>query len=160
MNEGPRQIAAIMLAAGEGTRMKSDRHNVLHPIAGRAMIDHLLDSVGQLQPARTVVVVGQGREQLKAHLGGRAEVVVQDPQLGTAQAVQQAESMLAGFDGVALVLYADGRTTSEVARAMNVQYETAKTYLRRVREKYGKVGRPTSSRADLIRRAAEDGYLT
>jgi len=60
----------------------------------------------------------------------------------------------------ALVLYADGRTTSEVARAMNVQYETAKTYLRRVREKYGKAGRPTSSRADLIRRAAEDGYLT
>jgi hypothetical protein len=43
---------------------------------------------------------------------------------------------------------------------MNVQYETAKTYLRRVREKYGKVGRPTSSRSDLIRRAAEDGYLT
>jgi DNA-binding NarL/FixJ family response regulator len=60
----------------------------------------------------------------------------------------------------ALVLYADGRTTSEVAQAMNVQYETAKTYLRRVREKYGKAGRPTSSRADLIRRAAEDGYLT
>ncbi|WP_158862540.1 response regulator transcription factor [Leifsonia sp. AG29] len=60
----------------------------------------------------------------------------------------------------ALVLYADGRTTAEVAREMNVQYETAKTYLRRVREKYGRVGRPTSSRADLIRRAAEDGYLT
>jgi DNA-binding NarL/FixJ family response regulator len=60
----------------------------------------------------------------------------------------------------ALTLYADGRTTTEVAREMNVQYETAKTYLRRVREKYGKVGRPTSSRADLIRRAAEDGYLT
>lgn len=60
----------------------------------------------------------------------------------------------------ALTLYADGRTTSEVAKAMNVQYETAKTYLRRVREKYGKAGRPTSSRADLIRRAAEDGYLT
>src|SRR4051795_7012816 len=60
----------------------------------------------------------------------------------------------------ALVLYADGRTTSEVARAMNVQYETAKTYLRRVREKYGKAGRPTSSRADLIRRAAEDGDPT
>ncbi|WP_223227689.1 response regulator transcription factor [Leifsonia xyli] len=60
----------------------------------------------------------------------------------------------------ALLLYADGRTTSEVAQAMSVQYETAKTYLRRVREKYGKAGRPTSSRADLIRRAAEDGYLT
>lgn len=60
----------------------------------------------------------------------------------------------------ALILYADGRTTTEVAQAMSVQYETAKTYLRRVREKYGKAGRPTSSRADLIRRAAEDGYLT
>lgn len=60
----------------------------------------------------------------------------------------------------ALLLYADGRTTAEVAEIMNVQYETAKTFLRRVREKYGRVGRPTSSRGDLIRRAAEDGYLT
>lgn len=59
----------------------------------------------------------------------------------------------------ALRLYADGWTTSEVAEMMNVKYETAKTYLRRVREKYGKVGRPTSTRADLTRRAAEDGYL-
>lgn len=59
----------------------------------------------------------------------------------------------------ALRLYADGWTTSEVAAMMNVKYETAKTYLRRVREKYGKVGRPTSTRSDLTRRAAEDGYL-
>jgi DNA-binding NarL/FixJ family response regulator len=60
----------------------------------------------------------------------------------------------------ALTLYADGHTMGEVAALMGVRYETAKTYLRRVREKYGKVGRVTSSRADLIRRAAEDGYLT
>jgi DNA-binding NarL/FixJ family response regulator len=60
----------------------------------------------------------------------------------------------------ALTLYADGHTVSEVASLMGVRYETAKTYLRRIREKYGKAGRPTSSRADLIRRAAEDGYLT
>ncbi|KQV06140.1 response regulator transcription factor [Leifsonia sp. Root112D2] len=59
----------------------------------------------------------------------------------------------------ALKLYADGWTTAEVAAMMNVKYETAKTYLRRVREKYGKAGRPTSSRSDLTRRAAEDGYL-
>ncbi|MDQ1582635.1 MAG: hypothetical protein QOF36_689 [Microbacteriaceae bacterium] len=59
----------------------------------------------------------------------------------------------------ALSLYVNGRTTGEVATEMNVQYETAKTYLRRVREKYGRVGRPTSTRADLVRRAAEDGYL-
>lgn len=59
----------------------------------------------------------------------------------------------------ALMLYAGGMTTKEVAVAMNVKYETAKTYLRRVREKYGKASRPTSTRSDLTRRAAEDGYL-
>ena len=59
----------------------------------------------------------------------------------------------------ALRLYASGRSTQEVAVEMRVQFETAKTYLRRVREKYGKVGRPASRRADLIERATEDGYL-
>lgn len=59
----------------------------------------------------------------------------------------------------ALRLYVSGSSTPEVAAAMNVQFETAKTYLRRVRQKYAKVGRPASRRAELIRRAAEDGYL-
>lgn len=59
----------------------------------------------------------------------------------------------------ALKLYVAGHSTSEVASLMNVQYETAKTYLRRVREKYAKANRPASRKADLIRRAAEDGYL-
>ena len=59
----------------------------------------------------------------------------------------------------ALRLYVTGLSTSEVAAAMHVQYETAKTYLRRVREKYAKVGRPASKKAELIIRAAEDGYL-
>jgi len=72
---------------------------------------------------------------------------------------ESARPRLSDGERQALVLYADGRTTSEVARAMNVQYETAKTYLRRVREKYAKVGRPASKKADLIRRAAEDGFL-
>lgn len=59
----------------------------------------------------------------------------------------------------ALMLYVTGLSTMEVAEGMNVQYETAKTYLRRVREKYAKANRPASKKADLIRRAAEDGYL-
>lgn len=59
----------------------------------------------------------------------------------------------------AFKLYVSGLSTLEVAHQMNVQYETAKTYLRRVREKYAKVNRPASKKADLIRRAAEDGYL-
>lgn len=60
----------------------------------------------------------------------------------------------------ALLLYCRGLATKEVAQAMNVQFETAKTYLRRVREKYARAGRTASRRADLVRRAAEDGYLT
>ncbi len=59
----------------------------------------------------------------------------------------------------AFKLYVSGLSTSEVAREMNVQYETAKTYLRRVREKYAKANRPAGKKAELIRRAAEDGYL-
>ncbi len=59
----------------------------------------------------------------------------------------------------ALVLYVSGYSTAAVAKEMNVKYETAKTYLRRVREKYARAGRPASTKTDLIRRAAEDGHL-
>lgn len=102
-----RPLAAIILAAGKGTRMKSARHKVLHPIAGRPMIEHLLASLQELSPARTIVVVGDGRDQIEQQLGDRAELVVQEPQLGTGHAVQQAEAALAGFEGDVLVLYAD-----------------------------------------------------
>ena len=102
-----RPIAAIVLAAGKGTRMKSTRHKVLHEIAGKAMIDHLLASVEELAPERTVAVVGEAREQLHEALGERVLFAVQDPQLGTGHAVQQAAEALAGFDGDVLVLYGD-----------------------------------------------------
>jgi bifunctional UDP-N-acetylglucosamine pyrophosphorylase/glucosamine-1-phosphate N-acetyltransferase len=111
MTESPatpaRPIAAVILAAGKGTRMKSSRHKVLHAIAGRPMIEHLLASLAELAPERTVVVVGDGREQLEQQLAGRVELVVQEPQLGTGHAVQQAEVALKGFEGDVLVLYAD-----------------------------------------------------
>ena len=87
--------------------MKSSRHKVLHPIAGRPMIEHLLAALAELSPERTVVVVGDGRGQLEAQLGGRAALVVQEPQLGTGHAVLQAREALAGFEGDVLVLYAD-----------------------------------------------------
>ncbi|MGR4892102.1 bifunctional UDP-N-acetylglucosamine diphosphorylase/glucosamine-1-phosphate N-acetyltransferase GlmU [Sphingopyxis sp. LARHCG72] len=101
------KIAAIVLAAGKGTRMKSDLHKVLHPIAGRPMLLHLMASVDELSPAKKVVVVGDKADQLEAALGGTAELAVQDPQLGTGHAVQQAEGALAGFDGDVLILYGD-----------------------------------------------------
>ena len=100
-------LAIIVLAAGKGTRMKSNLHKVLHPIAGQPMLDHLLASAAELEPARQVVVVGSGREQLEAALGSRAAIAVQEPQEGTGHAVQQAETALAGFSGDVLILYGD-----------------------------------------------------
>lgn len=100
-------IAAVILAAGKGTRMKSDLHKVLHPIAGRPMLLHLMASVDALRPAKKVVVVGDKADQLEAALAGSADLAVQDPQLGTGHAVQQAEGALTGFDGDVLILYGD-----------------------------------------------------
>jgi bifunctional UDP-N-acetylglucosamine pyrophosphorylase/glucosamine-1-phosphate N-acetyltransferase len=88
--------------------MKSDLHKVLHPIAGRPMLEHLLASVDELGPAHTVVVVGSGREQVELLVAAHGGVVVvQEPQQGTAHAVRQAEGALAGFDGDILILYGD-----------------------------------------------------
>ncbi len=100
-------IAAIILAAGKGTRMKSDLHKVLHPIAGRPMLLHLMASVDALAPAKTGVVGGDKADQIEAALADSAELAVQDPQLGTGHAVQQAETALAAFDGDVLILYGD-----------------------------------------------------
>jgi bifunctional UDP-N-acetylglucosamine pyrophosphorylase/glucosamine-1-phosphate N-acetyltransferase len=100
-------LALVILAAGKGTRMKSDMHKVLHPIAGRPMIEHLLASAGDLDAERLVVIAGHGRDQLEAALGDRATIAVQEPQLGTGHAVLQARAALADFSGDVLVLYAD-----------------------------------------------------
>lgn len=100
-------LAIVILAAGKGTRMKSDLHKVLHPIAGRPMLMHLMDTASRLSPDRQVVVVGSGRDQLEAALGGKAQIAVQEPQHGTGHAVQQAEGALAGFSGDVLILYGD-----------------------------------------------------
>lgn len=101
-------LAVVILAAGQGTRMKSALHKVLHPIAGRPMLLHLLASVAELAPARQVVVVGAGREQVEAAVAGRAvAIAVQAEQQGTGHAVAQAKDALAGFSGDVLVLYGD-----------------------------------------------------
>lgn len=104
----PRSIAAIILAAGKGTRMQSDLHKVLHPVAGRPMLLHLVDSVAALAPDRSVVVVGAGRQQVEAAVAPLGIATAhQAQQLGTGHAVAQAEAALDGFDGDVLVLYGD-----------------------------------------------------
>ena len=101
-------FAVIILAAGKGTRMKSALHKVLHPIAGKPMLMHLLDGLAPLSPARTVVVAGDRREQLDEALTGRdVTTALQEPQLGTAHAALQAKSALEGFSGNILVCFGD-----------------------------------------------------
>lgn len=107
MTDPASPLALIVLAAGKGTRMKSALHKVLHPIAGRPMLDHLMASADGLAPERKVVVAGHGRKALEKALDGRATIAVQDPQLGTGHAVQQAAEALRGFTGDVLILYGD-----------------------------------------------------
>ncbi len=88
--------------------MKSLRHKVLHPIAGRPMLLHLLDSLSALSPQHKIVVVGSAREQVEAAVAPfGVTVAVQSPQLGTGHAVLQAQAALAGFDGDILILFGD-----------------------------------------------------
>ena len=103
-----RDYAAVILAAGKGTRMKSDLHKVLHPIAGKPMLFHLLDSFDELSPAHTVVVAGDRHEQLRDAVAGRnVTVALQEPQLGTAHAALMAKDALSGFDGLVMVCFGD-----------------------------------------------------
>lgn len=104
------ETALIILAAGMGTRMNSDLPKVLHEIAGAPMLVHAMRSGMALDPARIVVVAGHGAEQVTAAARDwdeRAEIAVQEDQLGTGHAVAQAAPLLKGFAGDAYVLYGD-----------------------------------------------------
>lgn len=98
---------AVILAAGEGTRMKSKLYKVLHPVCGKSMIRHVVDQTVQLGTDRVVTVVGRGADAVRAELGDSVEYAMQEQQLGTAHAVMQAESLLGAENGITVVLYGD-----------------------------------------------------
>ncbi|MDI9260803.1 bifunctional UDP-N-acetylglucosamine diphosphorylase/glucosamine-1-phosphate N-acetyltransferase GlmU [Alicyclobacillus sendaiensis] len=98
---------AVVLAAGHGTRMKSQTHKVLHPVCGKPMIHHLLDSLREAGMGQVVVVVGQHREQVEASVRGRAQIAVQEKQLGTADAVRAALPLVPSDTETVVVLYGD-----------------------------------------------------
>jgi len=103
-----RRFAVVILAAGQGTRMRSDTHKVLHPIASRPLLLHLLDQVDAVGADKRVVVVGKGRDQVEAAIAGRdVDIAIQAEQKGTGHAVQQAAEALAGYDGPVIILYGD-----------------------------------------------------
>lgn len=100
-------LAVVILAAGEGTRMKSNLSKVLHPLAGRPMVWYSVDTAGQLSADRPVLVVGHGGDAVRRVVGEAVMYVEQAEQLGTGHAVLQARSLLAGRSRAILVCYAD-----------------------------------------------------
>ncbi len=101
-------FATIILAAGKGSRMKSDQPKVMHEVGQAPMIDHVLRSAAEAGAARNIVVVGFGGETVAAHVKDRAETVEQAELNGTGGAALCAQAALADFDGDAIVLYGDG----------------------------------------------------
>ena len=102
-------VAVAILAAGRGTRMKSDLPKVLHTIAGRSLVERVLDSCSLLDLERQIVIVGYEGDQVKQALSNRQQVefVEQTQQLGTGHAVQQVMSALSDYEGDLLVLNGD-----------------------------------------------------
>ncbi len=102
-----RQVAVVVLAAGKGTRMKSTRSKVLHPVAGRSLLGHVLDTATTLDPERVVVVVGPDMEDVAAEAAPHP-TAIQSEQRGTADAVKAARVALADFmTGTVFILYGD-----------------------------------------------------
>ena len=98
---------AIILAAGKGTRMKSDLPKVLHKVAGISMLEHVFRSVNAINPEKTVTVIGHKAELVEQVLAGQTEFVRQTEQLGTGHAVMMAEPVLENLNGQTLVIAGD-----------------------------------------------------
>ncbi|MGA2488748.1 MAG: bifunctional UDP-N-acetylglucosamine diphosphorylase/glucosamine-1-phosphate N-acetyltransferase GlmU [Anaerolineales bacterium] len=101
------KVTAVLLAAGQGTRMKTDLPKVLHPVCGRPMLAYALEVAGSASTEKPVVIIGKDGQALRDFLGEAAQCVLQDPPLGTGHAVQQAEASLRGKTDLVLVTYAD-----------------------------------------------------
>ncbi|MEV8635985.1 bifunctional UDP-N-acetylglucosamine diphosphorylase/glucosamine-1-phosphate N-acetyltransferase GlmU [Streptosporangium sp. NPDC051023] len=106
----PRPAAVIVLAAGEGTRMKSKTPKILHELCGRTLVDHMLTAARGLEPGRLIVVIGHERDRVEAHLSGSspdALAVVQAEQKGTGHAVRVVLEAVGTIEGTVLVTYGD-----------------------------------------------------
>ena len=101
------KVTAVLLAAGQGTRMKSDLPKVLHPLCGRPMLWHVLEALKSAATEKPVVIVGHGAQEVKEYVQDSAECVLQEPRLGTAHAAMQAESLLKNRTDYVIVTYAD-----------------------------------------------------
>lgn len=98
---------AVILAAGQGTRMKSTLYKVLHPVCGKPMVQHVVDQISHLNIQEIVTITGHGAEKVKSQLGEHCHYALQEEQLGTAHAVMQAKDMLEGKEGITIVVCGD-----------------------------------------------------
>ena len=144
----------IVLAAGKGTRMKSERHKVLHPVLGRSMIDHAITSLEKVGIDQIVTVIGYEADSIKTEIGERSLYAMQAEQLGTAHAVMMAKHLLADLEGTTIVTYGDVPLLTEQTLSRLFEYHqagkatltilTAKTdnptgYGRIVRDEFGNI---------------------
>ena len=119
------QRHAIVLAAGKGTRMKSKKYKVLHEVAGKSMIEHVVDNVRQSGVEQLVTIVGHGAESVKATLGNDSLYSFQEEQLGTAHAVKMASEHLEDKQGTTLVVCGDTPLiTQQTLEALITHHET------------------------------------
>jgi bifunctional UDP-N-acetylglucosamine pyrophosphorylase / glucosamine-1-phosphate N-acetyltransferase len=156
-------LHVVILAAGKGTRMKSAQPKVLHPLAGRPLIEHVLRTVDELSAASTILVVGHGAEEVTAALSSwpTLQFVVQSPQLGTGHALLQTRSALTGKTGTVLLLYADvpllrsgtlarlietHQSARAAATVLTAELEDPYGYGRIVRDRSGKIVRIVEER--------------
>lgn len=150
---------AVILAAGQGTRMKSKLYKVLHPVCGKPMVSHVVDEVRSLGLEETVVIIGHGAEKVREQLGDAVTYALQEEQLGTGHAVLQAESFLSGKEGTTIVLCGDTPLiTAETMTALLRHHEAEKaktTVLTATAHDPTGYGRVLRNEAGLVERIVE-----
>ncbi|MGG3625393.1 bifunctional UDP-N-acetylglucosamine diphosphorylase/glucosamine-1-phosphate N-acetyltransferase GlmU [Bacillus gobiensis] len=115
---------AVVLAAGQGTRMKSKLYKVLHPVCGKPMVEHVADEALKLSLSKLVTIVGHGAEEVRKQLGSKSEYALQNEQLGTAHAVKQAKEHLANEKGTTIVICGDTPLiTAETMEALLLEHK-------------------------------------
>jgi len=121
------KIMSIILAAGQGKRMKSKQYKVLHQVCGKPMVGHVLDTIKKANCEETVVVVGFGAEQVQAYIGDQATFVKQEQQLGTGHAVLQAAPILEQQEGITIVICGDTPLvkTETIEKMIELHQQTA-----------------------------------
>ncbi|TCS80166.1 bifunctional UDP-N-acetylglucosamine diphosphorylase/glucosamine-1-phosphate N-acetyltransferase GlmU [Tepidibacillus fermentans] len=121
-------LYGVILAAGQGTRMKSKHSKVMHALGGKPMVGHVVDGLKETGVNQIILVVGHQAEEVKEYLGDQVEYVMQEKQKGTAHAVLQASSILANKQGTTLIVMGDSPLiTSETLRTIIAEHQAKNT---------------------------------